>query len=249
MAETSRGEELYRTALRAAREARIELAAAARAIDESPTSDDPAMRALASEVTLAVRRLYAAETRDARGVLEDLGEAREKLVACLDVPAPVEVKQAIGAALTIVHPARDELERALDDEEQPEMVIPLSVKRVHRSEPDRRRAERVPIESVVGFHTDTNFFTGFGGDLSDGGLFVATWNVLSVGTPIALSFVLPSGRQVNVRGVVSWVREPPVDEEVAGYRPGMGVAFESISDVDRTLVLEFLRARAPIFHG
>jgi uncharacterized protein (TIGR02266 family) len=217
----------------------------------------PEARAVAEKVAIVVRHLYAAETRDVDAVLSTLGDARRVLLSVVEelhenAPSDGSLHAAqvsLAASLRILHPARAELELALERErmDEKEPVIPLARPRVSRTPERRKDVDRIPVEAVVGFSTDTNFFTGWSGDVSDGGLFVATWNVQPIGTAIELSFVLPSGKQVNVEGSVAWVREPPQSLE-GDFQPGMGVRFERISDQDRAAVLEFVRSRAPIFH-
>src|SRR5258708_31062120 len=83
-------------------------------------------------------------------------------------------------------------------------AAPLNVR---DSRPDRRNASRVELSVDIGFESDTNFFTGFSEDLSDGGLFIATYTTLPVGTELAVSFVLPDGHSIKCAASVAWVRE------------------------------------------
>jgi len=89
------------------------------------------------------------------------------------------------------------------------------------------------------------FYTGKTGDLSQGGLFIATDTPLMVDTPLVLSFVLPDGYRISAAGTVAWVRAPR-------YRPhelpvGMGVRFDALSARDRRAIEHFLESR-PAFH-
>jgi uncharacterized protein (TIGR02266 family) len=220
-------------------------------------ADDAARAAiepLARNVSKAVRQLFAAETRDAPGILESMGNAiellRQALAAAQDETALAPVYEAaasLAASLTILHPAREELARSLEEApEDEEPVIPLGRRR--KVDDERRSGERVEIEAVIGFHTETNFFTGFSGDLSDGGLFIATWDLLPVGSDLTLSFVLPEGRQIRARARVSWVREPPRSSDES-HEPGMGVVFRDLGEADKAAVMRFIRVRAPLFYG
>jgi uncharacterized protein (TIGR02266 family) len=108
----------------------------------------------------------------------------------------------------------------------------------------RRACERASIEVDVGFATDTTFYAGLSMDLSTGGLFVATYKVHPIGTPVALSFVLPDGHTVSTEGTVRWVRE-----HVEGAEPpGMGIEFLGLSAADMTAVKAFCRARTPMYY-
>jgi len=210
----------------------------------------PSAAHLARRVSVAVRHLFAAETREVAGILSSMGEAVAILRSALEdaqdetsIPAIHQAASSLAASLTILHPAREELARALAGSE----AEPVLLLNRRQSDEERRGAERVAVEAVIGFQSETNFFTGFSGDLSDGGLFIATWDVLPVDAELELSFILPDGRQINAAARVSWVRDPPRTSDET-HQPGMGVVFEGLSESDRQAVMEFIRLRAPLFH-
>jgi len=102
---------------------------------------------------------------------------------------------------------------------------------------------RQQLEANVGATTESNFFVGFSGEISEGGVFVATYMTLPIGTPISLLVTLPGGYEATIPGKVLFVRDPmDMDSE-----PGIGVQFESITPENRELVLRFIRKRAPLF--
>ncbi len=117
--------------------------------------------------------------------------------------------------------------------------------RRHSVRPDggaeRRSVPRIPIEVEVSVHSESQFYVGLTGDLSAGGLFVATWRRLPVGAEIELVLSLPDG-PVNARGRVRWVRD--LGEGVA---PGLGVEFDELSAADRQRVETFCTQRAPLY--
>ena len=108
---------------------------------------------------------------------------------------------------------------------------------------DRRSSPRIAIEAQLGFESETNFYTGFGQDLSDGGLFIATYNMLPIGNEITVTFGLPEGREITADGRVVWLREPLGDAP-----PGMGVRFQGLDDEDRAAILRFIEEREPVFY-
>jgi uncharacterized protein (TIGR02266 family) len=107
-----------------------------------------------------------------------------------------------------------------------------------------REAERVELYVEVGLATDSNFYAGLAMDISTGGLFVSTYTLYAVGTPITLSFELPAGRQVLAYGEVRWVREPNSGDT----SPGMGVAFTRIDPDDLAAVALFCKQRNPMYY-
>lgn len=122
--------------------------------------------------------------------------------------------------------------------------------RARRSSPnvdittEHRASPRAFVETEVDLHTESTFFTGLSEDVSRGGLFVATYGMLPIGTDIELSFSLPSGHRIRAHGRVVWLRE--VRDE--GLSPGMGIAFQQLDDEDEAAVRSFLLERPPAFY-
>lgn len=110
---------------------------------------------------------------------------------------------------------------------------------------DRRVAARTRLVRRLGVFTDDNFYTGFTEDISEGGLFACTHELLAVGTSVQLSLELPGGHNVEATGRVRWLREPYDPLAVA---PGMGIEFDDISPTDRAAIREFMQSREPMFH-
>jgi uncharacterized protein (TIGR02266 family) len=112
--------------------------------------------------------------------------------------------------------------------------------------PEGRQAKRVPMQAQIDFGSDSNFFSGFSTNISDGGVFIATVNVLPLGTHIDLSFTLPSGSQVQTKGVVRWVRE--VNDKIPDAFPGIGVQFEELPEEAHDAIHGFVAEREPMFY-
>jgi len=262
--------ELKRAAVRAAREAREELSRAVLAL-QADRSGAEHVETLESEVSRAVGRLFAAEAASGEGVIDALAQAMERLRPLLGRLQEIEprdglvarVTEAVASTLTVLYPAHRELERSL----RPEAVEPIPLVRRRDSAPEepepaapplpppppppppareRRARERFEIAADIGFHSATNFYTGYSADISDGGLFLATYDLLPVGTELTISFMLPEGYQVTTRGHVSWLREPR--EADTDIRPGMGISFDSLAKDDYEAILRFTGRRPPLFY-
>jgi uncharacterized protein (TIGR02266 family) len=109
-----------------------------------------------------------------------------------------------------------------------------------------RGGARVPMQTQVDLSSDSNVFTGFSTNLSEGGVFVATLNLLPVGTPVDLTFTLPGNTRISVKGEVRWTRE--IDDRVPDVFPGVGVRFVELG-VDAAQALhKFVAAREPLFY-
>lgn len=111
----------------------------------------------------------------------------------------------------------------------------------------RRQAPRVDLEVEVGFNDHNNFYVGFSENISEGGLFVATYDLKPVGTEMAVKFTLPDGTEIDTVGVVRWIRDPHnnVDSEVP---PGLGVQFHELTEAQKASIREFTNLQAPMFY-
>jgi len=110
---------------------------------------------------------------------------------------------------------------------------------------ERRQATRVGLCVEVGLQSDSNFYTGFTEDISEGGLFVATYKLLPLGSELALTLTLPDGHEFRATAIVRWVRDP--HDPNSDVRPGMGVQFSRIDAEHLEVIQTFTRVRDPMF--
>jgi uncharacterized protein (TIGR02266 family) len=110
---------------------------------------------------------------------------------------------------------------------------------------DARAHPRLSLELEVSLQSDSNFYIGLTENLSNGGIFVATHLVQPIGTVVALTLRLPNRKEpLKLGGRVKWIRD---FSETLDAPPGMGIAFETISEDGVRAVHEFLAARTPLF--
>lgn len=103
-----------------------------------------------------------------------------------------------------------------------------------------------PIVSAdLGAHSPTNFYKGLSGNdiIDHGGLFVSTYMIPKIGTPVRLKVSLPGGYEFEANAVVRWSREQGGDAP-----PGFGAQFTAITPEARQLVYRYVRNREPLFH-
>jgi uncharacterized protein (TIGR02266 family) len=106
-----------------------------------------------------------------------------------------------------------------------------------------RQSERVDLEFEVEVNHDSHFYAGLSRDISEGGLFVATYHYIPVGTPLRLSLELPDGERLEARGEVRWVREVVFGD----LPPGIGVAFTHLSPAARERIARMCEQRPPLY--
>jgi uncharacterized protein (TIGR02266 family) len=110
----------------------------------------------------------------------------------------------------------------------------------------RRRFDRLPAELEVSVFSDSNFYVGFTENLSEGGLFVATYFVRPLGSAVELSVRVPgSDTPIVLRGTVRWLREY---SPTSDGHPGMGIQFDALHAKDKALIAAFLAKREPLFY-
>jgi uncharacterized protein (TIGR02266 family) len=112
---------------------------------------------------------------------------------------------------------------------------------------ERRAYKRIELAVDIDFIGQDNFYTGFTEDISEGGLFVATYELKPLGTEFDLVFSLPDGYEVKARAVVRWLRDPHNITEDS--HPGMGLQFTEVSPEHRRAIESFTRQREPIFYA
>jgi len=107
------------------------------------------------------------------------------------------------------------------------------------------RQSRVRMQASVDLESESNFFQGFSTNLSEGGLFVATVQMLPRGTQVDLHFTLPGGKKIDAKGVVRWTRE--VNDRTPDIFPGVGVQFVDLPNEAAAAIRHFVSAREPLF--
>jgi len=180
------------------------------------------------------------------GVQQALEHLREAMRVLQELPPEATAQEAVHRAMTtmaavlaFLYPLSRAQERA---------SLPPPPPGAPRQVPHdpRRSTRRLPLDVDIGFQSDTNFYVGFSEDVSEGGLFIATYDFQPVGTAMRVNFTLPDGHVVSVAAMVRWVREAnPTTSEVM---PGMGVQFSELKGEDRDAIHRFLRRRAPLFY-
>lgn len=102
------------------------------------------------------------------------------------------------------------------------------------------------VNADLGAHSPTNFYKGLSGNdiIDHGGLFVSTYVLPKIGTPVRLKVSLPGGYEFEANCVVKWTR----DDGGPDAPPGFGAQFTQITPEARQLVYRYVRNREPIFH-
>jgi uncharacterized protein (TIGR02266 family) len=112
--------------------------------------------------------------------------------------------------------------------------------------PEKRQTPRVAAKIEVSLHTENNFYAGITENLSEGGLFIATYENLPVGTELELTVAIPNHPPIKTTGTVRWIREH--NQFTSDVSPGVGVQFQQLGDSDRRAIEAFLRTRAPMLY-
>lgn len=103
------------------------------------------------------------------------------------------------------------------------------------------RPVRTALDVEVTTTSQSHFFAGLSGDPKRGGIFVATYRALPVGTRLRLE-VTVRGACICTDGVVAWHRDG-----VDGTRPGFGVSFEELAEDDLEIIRSFCAERAAFY--
>lgn len=224
-----------------ARRAREELGKALATLQEDPKTPQDVM-SVASNIAQAVGALFEAEKagdeRAGKAAIRNaLGSLSQTMALLQDVKSG---HPGVGVATATIAGAMSKL--------HPLTALPSIVPGRVPSQPPPAIAHgpREPVEANVGASSETNFYVGFSGEISEGGVFVATYATLEVGALATVHVSLPGGFEFKVPGHVHFVRDPMDMSDEA--EPGMGIKFEALQPDHRELILRFVRKRAPMFY-
>jgi uncharacterized protein (TIGR02266 family) len=109
---------------------------------------------------------------------------------------------------------------------------------------EQRASQRVAVAVDIHLASDSQFFSGLSGDISEGGLFLSTYRALPVGCPVDIELTLPgTDTRLHAHGEVRWVRE-----HSTGQPRGVGIAFDHLAEDDRERIHRFCTMRPPLYY-
>ncbi|NOK14052.1 TIGR02266 family protein, partial [Corallococcus exercitus] len=214
-------------ALDTRRQAGLDLQSALRVQQEDAARVDKALSSAESDL----KRVEAAAK--ARAEAEEKARRAAEAETQKVVPPP-GLKPSGAKAVSTETPTR---------EERPPARAPVAAT---PAKSDGRKAGRVRMHTTIDTRSDSNFFTGFSMDISEGGIFIATVEAVPRGTPVELDFTLPGGRPLTVNGVVRWARDG--NDRTPDLMPGVGVQFTTLPPEVAHAISSFVATRDPMFY-
>ena len=114
------------------------------------------------------------------------------------------------------------------------------------AQPDVNRATlRVPLAVHIGLDGPSNLFMGASENISEGGVFVASFKLRPMGDRFSIQFTLPDEeRPVSAVVEVTWLRKS--DPAYPNLTPGMGLRFLALDTGDAPRLTAFVARRAPL---
>ena len=110
-----------------------------------------------------------------------------------------------------------------------------------------RKYQRKGYKLNIGLNTQHNFYTGFTGNISEGGVFIATEAPLEIGSVVSLNFKLPNSPiEINVDGEVRWIKDRSATD--THTLPGMGIHFINLDTKSKQIIEAFVNLREPEFY-
>ena len=111
---------------------------------------------------------------------------------------------------------------------------------------NKRNHARAVLKTSVHLGSDSNFYTGFSNNISEGGIFIATHHNAPLGTQVHLEFSLPDNETpISALGEVRWCSQYNPNSDGA---PGLGLSFLNLSDSDRRRIEAFVNHRDTLFY-
>lgn len=107
------------------------------------------------------------------------------------------------------------------------------------------RRERAALVAEVTLESEHNFWDDLTGDVSMGGVFVATYDLPRVGEIVDLTLTIPGERRPFwLRGMVSWLREDGGD----GLPVGCGIEWIDLPPIAHFLISLFTHERETLLY-
>lgn len=107
-----------------------------------------------------------------------------------------------------------------------------------------KRPPRLSLAVEVTLESESCFYSGLTENISEGGLFVATYDLRPPGTRFAVSLTVEGMPPILVTAEVRWVRDS--HGACVGHDVGMGMAFVDLAEEDRATIQAFLGFRSPL---
>lgn len=112
---------------------------------------------------------------------------------------------------------------------------------------DRRSSPRVVLKTTVSFSSDSNFYTGFLDNISEGGIFIATHNEMPIGSHVSIEFTMPDQEEpISLVGEVRWLRTYDPNHDAAP--PGLGLRFIDLTPEAKRRIETFVSRRGTLFY-
>lgn len=159
----------------------------------------------------------------------------------------MRLKAPVVSASPVITTAPAPVTSEADDDVEVEVGVP-SERDVEEAlaayDEEQRASRRVAVAVDVHLASDSHFFSGLSGDISEGGLFLSTYRPLPVGSCVEVELSLPgSNETLHARGEVRWLRE-----HSTGQPQGVGIAFDDLADDDRERIHRFCTMRPPLYY-
>jgi uncharacterized protein (TIGR02266 family) len=106
--------------------------------------------------------------------------------------------------------------------------------------------ERAPLTVEVTLSSEHTFYSGVTNDISEGGIFVATYTPPPIGAIVRLTLTLPSYGEWPITGEVRWTRA--LRQTSDEFPPGCGIRFVEIPAEAIAAIRAFVAHRDPLLY-
>ncbi len=109
--------------------------------------------------------------------------------------------------------------------------------------PEQRKELRTEVEIEIRYRTAQEFLSVYARNISGGGIFVQTAQLLPLNHGVRLRFTLPGiSHRFDLSGIVVWSNP---GSKQSSLPSGMGIKFLDIDPQSRELIADFIKAKSP----
>jgi Tfp pilus assembly protein PilZ len=115
---------------------------------------------------------------------------------------------------------------------------------VDERRPQLRLVSRWALRAALAVESEDGLYAHLSYDIAEGGVFVATYDAPPVGARVDLKLTLPDGSELDVVGVVRWIRDAGLASD--GLPAGCGIECKGLPLDAQRAIADFARIREPL---
>jgi len=103
----------------------------------------------------------------------------------------------------------------------------------------------IRVEAHLDGASEDHFYTGFSDNIEQGGIFITTFDLKPLNSPVEVLINFPDGSCATVQGGVEWIRE--FNSLVPEMNPGMGIGIRGLDNISKVQIEDYMAENQALF--